>query len=893
MSVPMHRFSNYSNLNDTNNNCNNFTYNLKTINKFNNNNNNYNHLKAYKNSLNNNSYFNNKLLNASNSNKNIRSLINNSYGNNLFNKDGNNSKIKTYNNTIKKNSKYLNSKYNSRDLSLNKSNIHNNNKNNNNLYSFENKINNNNNKKNNINFNSNSNRLSNSSNFNRSVSNSNRYRNTSLYNYNNLANTKLLKTNKNIKSPLNFIKNTDNKIKNAKNNSKYDNLYKYTEKRNLSANSNRICINNNLITSAANNINKNYNKKNINTINFNNSGNKVKYISNNNNSTINTNKSTNEKININNNINFNLSIKSNNISKNFNCYNPYLNKYKNTKVNYNNLDNTKANDISKKYHIEFSDNEEELFNNLNKQKTNTNTNTIRNRDNTYRYSKNISNDINNHLNSTGRILEKDKLNRYNNIIANKILRENDTSPFAHRINYKQNILDSKLDIKLNSMNNSKTNIHDNKNKSDDITVGSNNATKINYNNNFIPASSENNNCQVVNPIYHKIKQKYNIPKSTNNFSYSKNNKLDNIYNNNVIKDNIKENSNSYNNDIINKDGYNSKDTKLDPSYLNKLNNNNNNNNNNMYKELDIKLNYNYNNEANNNTLSKINSISQLNSNIDICKENNNTYNNYLLPDTISVKKSIKDIVEFTRTGFQGDEEKANNQDIAIIYPNFMDNNEYYFLSVCDGHGVKGHDISGYIKQKLPFNLQSNFITNNLVNIFDSKSKNKLYSCIEEVFIQTNNNLNNNSMIDTNFSGSTCVSLFLSKDKIITANIGDSRAVMGKLINKSKVLINYIRNTIINNYIFKAWVSKDLSRDHKPSDKDESIRINMKGGRIEPYRDDDGEFIGPSRIWLKEEDLPGLAMSRSFGDMVAASVGCISCPGKLNIILLFIINYRNI
>lgn len=52
---------------------------------------------------------------------------------------------------------------------------------------------------------------------------------------------------------------------------------------------------------------------------------------------------------------------------------------------------------------------------------------------------------------------------------------------------------------------------------------------------------------------------------------------------------------------------------------------------------------------------------------------------------------------------------------------------------------------------------------------------------------------------------------------------------------------------------------------------------MHGGRIEPYRDEDGEFQGPDRVWLKEDDIPGLAMSRSFGDMVAASVGCISSP----------------
>lgn len=52
---------------------------------------------------------------------------------------------------------------------------------------------------------------------------------------------------------------------------------------------------------------------------------------------------------------------------------------------------------------------------------------------------------------------------------------------------------------------------------------------------------------------------------------------------------------------------------------------------------------------------------------------------------------------------------------------------------------------------------------------------------------------------------------------------------------------------------------------------------MHGGRIEPYRDENDEFIGPQRVWLKNQDIPGLAMSRSFGDRVAASVGCISTP----------------
>jgi serine/threonine protein phosphatase PrpC len=36
-------------------------------------------------------------------------------------------------------------------------------------------------------------------------------------------------------------------------------------------------------------------------------------------------------------------------------------------------------------------------------------------------------------------------------------------------------------------------------------------------------------------------------------------------------------------------------------------------------------------------------------------------------------------------------------------------------------------------------------------------------------------------------------------------------------------------------------------------------------------------MGPQRVWIKDEEVPGLAMSRSFGDKVAASVGVICIP----------------
>lgn len=36
-------------------------------------------------------------------------------------------------------------------------------------------------------------------------------------------------------------------------------------------------------------------------------------------------------------------------------------------------------------------------------------------------------------------------------------------------------------------------------------------------------------------------------------------------------------------------------------------------------------------------------------------------------------------------------------------------------------------------------------------------------------------------------------------------------------------------------------------------------------------------MGPLRVWLKNEDTPGLAMTRSIGDHVAKSVGVIATP----------------
>ena len=103
---------------------------------------------------------------------------------------------------------------------------------------------------------------------------------------------------------------------------------------------------------------------------------------------------------------------------------------------------------------------------------------------------------------------------------------------------------------------------------------------------------------------------------------------------------------------------------------------------------------------------------------------------------------------------------------------------FYFYS--DGHGLLGHEVSGYLRENLPTTLN---------NQIKSKNKNvnihNINSILTEVFVETNNKLLAGDIVDTTFSGSTCVSLIYTPEKMISANVGDSRAVLGKFVNGGK------------------------------------------------------------------------------------------------------------
>lgn len=236
---------------------------------------------------------------------------------------------------------------------------------------------------------------------------------------------------------------------------------------------------------------------------------------------------------------------------------------------------------------------------------------------------------------------------------------------------------------------------------------------------------------------------------------------------------------------------------------------------------------------------------------DISNEINNTNSNSNNTSNFKGKK-IRSIHDISKTGLCSDEKKVN-QDRYFIFRNFVSGYDNIFMGVLDGHGYFGQEVSEYIKENLPMDLNRILKAKN-VNL----NKDDLSEIIKQAFAMENNSLLRNRQIDSTFSGSTCVAAIYTSEKLIIMNLGDSRCILGKKINNEYKLEN-------------------LTKDHKPNVPQEAERIKSYGGRIRAMMDDEGNFVGPLRVYLKDKDIPGLAMTRSFGDYYASTVGTISIP----------------
>ena len=426
----------------------------------------------------------------------------------------------------------------------------------------------------------------------------------------------------------------------------------------------------------------------------------------------------------------------------------------------------------------------------------------------------------------------------NKRVKTPILNRNENRNLKVIYNYKSKNKDNKLN------NNLHLNIHENK-------------SFRNYNNIFQPVN-----------IFSQFKRN----KDTNSEELAnKTSQLFKKFLNEEQKHNISVNENESNKNPIN----NSKiyDKTFTQNIINNSNDSNpiNNGNllNNKYKS-NSNQNLNINNQVNKIIFDQNIDCHEINFHVKGISSSTNLKNNFIQKKKIFKGKKIKCMHDLSKTGLSGDDKKVN-QDNYFIFKNFVQGFENIFMGVCDGHGYYGHEVSGYIKENLPMDLNHLIKTKKLNILTDNLS-----SVIKTAFILENKSLLRNRQIDSDLSGSTCISTIYTPQKLIIANLGDSRLILGKCIEKENF---EEKDEIIGEKNKKnvKWVAKNLSRDHKPTIPEEAERILKVGGRIRPMKDEDGEFIGPMRVYMKDKDMPGLAMTRSFGDYFGSTAGVISEP----------------
>ena len=216
-------------------------------------------------------------------------------------------------------------------------------------------------------------------------------------------------------------------------------------------------------------------------------------------------------------------------------------------------------------------------------------------------------------------------------------------------------------------------------------------------------------------------------------------------------------------------------------------------------------------------------------------------------------------------GTDEDGSEKINQDSYISKAKINGLPDFNIFGVLDGHGPHGHFISVVVSEYIPDQIMNNFLIKyekNYETIYN-RLKDNDYEIIKDAFISADEKIRS-THFDATESGTTCILVIHVGNHLISANVGDSRAVV-VFDEENDPNLNFL-NVI------------PLSSDFKPEMPGESDRILMHGGVVDQIKNKFGMKVGPYRVFARGKDYPGLAMSRSIGDFVGKRYGIIAEPG---------------
>ncbi|XVF30278.1 hypothetical protein REPUB_Repub16aG0042900 [Reevesia pubescens] len=236
--------------------------------------------------------------------------------------------------------------------------------------------------------------------------------------------------------------------------------------------------------------------------------------------------------------------------------------------------------------------------------------------------------------------------------------------------------------------------------------------------------------------------------------------------------------------------------------------------------------------------------------------------------------------------------KGTNQDAMIVWENFGSRTDTVFCGVFDGHGPYGHMVAKRVRDHLPLKLSAHWEVNissedvlreislntagsmnsedtafvsadeesrASVDLEETEKHPEIFQTLKESFLKAfkvmDRELRMHANIDCFCSGTTAVTLVKQGPYLVIGNVGDSRAVLGTRDKDNSL------------------AAVQLTVDLKPNLPAEAERIRKCKGRVFALKDEPDV----ARVWLPNNDSPGLAMARAFGDFCLKDFGLISVP----------------
>ncbi|KAJ6738362.1 PROTEIN PHOSPHATASE 2C 6-RELATED [Salix koriyanagi] len=234
-----------------------------------------------------------------------------------------------------------------------------------------------------------------------------------------------------------------------------------------------------------------------------------------------------------------------------------------------------------------------------------------------------------------------------------------------------------------------------------------------------------------------------------------------------------------------------------------------------------------------------------------------------IPGRFSASAATKIGCLYTQQG-----KKGTNQDAMLLWENFSSTttSDTVFCGVFDGHGPYGHLVAKKVRDSLPLIISTHWNPAQQCCLSDTanapapttNSEDAASSSMDDESLGSID-VEETEVLPDMFlplkNGTTAVALIKQGQDLVIGNVGDSRAVLATRDKDDSLL------------------AVQLTVDLKPDLPREAARIQQCKGRVFALQDEPEV----PRVWLPNNDSPGLAMARAFGDFCLKDFGLISVP----------------